>query len=202
MSSRTISQMTDVPNVFAGKTAADVTEDMYPAYALGTWNFATVNADGTLTGNGTGTVYDLTKAMPTIDDVYNEAYAIYGGDPAAYWATENAGTADGTDVLDTVKAAFISEQGSQDPDMAGGVPNISGIKKLDQYTVEIKTNGYEAPAVYALFGGYLTPMHYYGDKAQYDYDKNMFGHPFGDLSIAAGQDDPAHGRRPLQVREV
>jgi peptide/nickel transport system substrate-binding protein len=172
-----------VPSVFADKKAADVTADMYYAYALAMWNFAKVNDDGTLTGNGTGTVYDLTKAMPTIDDVYNEAYAIYGGDPAAYWATENAGSVDGTDVLGTVKSAFISEQGSQDPAMAGGVPNISGIKKLDQYTVEVKTNGYEAPAVYSICGLYVTPMHYYGDAAQYDYEKNMFGHPFNDLTI-------------------
>ena len=41
-----------VPTVFADKKAADVTEDMYPAYALAMWNFAKVNADGTLTGNG------------------------------------------------------------------------------------------------------------------------------------------------------
>ncbi len=189
----------DVPNVFAGKTAADVTEDMYPAYALGMWNFATVNADGTLTGNGTGTVYDLTVAMPTIEDVYNEAYAIYSGDPAAYWATENAGDVDGTDVLGTVKAAFISEQGSKDPEMAGGVPNISGIKKLDKYTVEIKTTGYEAPAVYSLFGGYLTPMHYYGDAAQYDYDKNMFGHPFGDLSMVEAKTTQPMGAGPYKL---
>ena len=173
----------NVPSVFKDKTAADVTADMYYAYAMGMWNFAKVNDDGTLTGNGTGTVYDLTKAMPTIDDVYNEAYAIYGGDSAAYWTTENGGNVDTTDVLGTVKAAFISEQGSKDPAMAGGVPNISGIKKLDQYTVEVKTNGYEAPAVYSICGLYVTPMHYYGDAAQYDYEKNMFGHPFNDLSI-------------------
>ena len=172
-----------VPGVFKDKKAADVTADMYYAYALAMWNFAKVNDNGTLTGNGTGTVYDLTKAMPTIDDVYKEAYAIYGGDAATYWTTENAGNVDASDVVGTVKAAFISEQGSKDPAMAGGVPNISGIKKLDQYTVEIKTNGYEAPAIYSLFGGYVTPMHYYGDKAQYDYEKNMFGHPFGDLSL-------------------
>ena len=187
-----------VPGVFAGKTAADVTEDMYPAYTLAMWNFAKVNDDGTLTGNGTGTVYDLTKAMPTIDDVYNEAYAIYGGDPAAYWTTENAGSVDGTDVVGTVKASFISTQGSQDPAMAGGVPNITGIQKIDNYTVEVKTNGYEAPAVYSLFGGYLTPMHYYGDVAQYDYANNKFGHPFGDLSLVQAKTTEPMGAGPYK----
>ena len=28
-----------------------------------------------------------------------------------------------------------------------------------------------------------TPLHYYGDAAQYDYENNMFGHPFNDLSL-------------------
>ena len=187
-----------VPGVFAGKTAADVTEDMYPAYTLAMWNFAKVNDDGTLTGNGTGTVYDLTKAMPTIDDVYNEAYAIYGGDPAAYWTTENAGSVDGTDVVGTVKSSFISTQGSQDPAMAGGVPNITGIQKIDNYTVEVKTNGYEAPAVYTICGLYLTPLHYYGDTAQYDYANNKFGHPFGDLSLAQAKTTEPMGAGPYK----
>jgi peptide/nickel transport system substrate-binding protein len=63
-----------------------------------------------------------------------------------------------------------------------GVPNIAGIKKLDQYTVEVTTNGYEAPAVYSILGIQITPMHYYGDAALYDYDNNKFGFEFGDLS--------------------
>ncbi|MEN6636795.1 MAG: ABC transporter substrate-binding protein, partial [Clostridiaceae bacterium] len=187
-----------VPGVFAGKTAADVTEDMYPAYTLAMWNFAKLNDDGTLTGNGTGPVYDLTKAMPTIDDVYNEAYAIYGGDPAAYWATENAGSVDGTDVVGTVKASFISSQGSLDPEMAGGIKSIEGIKKVDNYTVEVKTKGYEAPAVYTICGLEITPMHYYGDPAQYDYEKNMFGHPFGDLSIVQAKTTEPMGAGPYK----
>lgn len=187
-----------VPGVFAGKTAADVTEDMYPAYTLAMWNFAKVNDDGTLTGNGTGTVYDLTVAMPTIDDVYNEAYAIYAGDPAAYWSVENAGGVDGSDVVGTVKATFISTQGAADPAMAGGVPSITGITKVDQYTVEVKTSGYEAPAVYSICGLEVAPMHYYGDAAQYDYEKNMFGHPFGDLSLVQAKTTQPMGAGPYK----
>nr|MBQ4319299.1 hypothetical protein [Clostridia bacterium] len=65
---------------------------------------------------------------------------------------------------------------------SGSAPNIAGIVKLDGRTVEITTNGYEAPAIYTLCGIDLAPMHYYGDEAQYDYESNKFGHPFGDLS--------------------
>jgi peptide/nickel transport system substrate-binding protein len=130
--------------------------------------------------------------------MYNEAYAIYGGDPAAYWATENGGSVDGSDVVGTVKAAFISEQGSKDPAMAGGIPNITGITKVDNYTVEVKTTGYEAPAVYTICGLEVAPMHYYGDPAQYDYAKNMFGHPFGDLSLAQAKTTQPMGAGPYK----
>ncbi len=187
-----------VPNVFADKKAADVTKDMYIAFAMGMWNFAKVNADGTLTGNGTGTVYDLTKAMPTIDDMYNEVYAMYGGDAAKYWTTENGGNVDTSDVVGTVKANFISTEGSKDPAMAGGVPNISGITKIDNYTVEVKTKGYEAPAVYSICGLEIAPMHYYGDPAQYDYAGNKFGHPFNDLSNVQSKTTQPMGAGPYK----
>lgn len=55
------------------------------------------------------------------------------------------------------------------------VPNVAGIKKIDQYTVEVTTNGYAANAIYQIGSATLTPMHYYGDKALYDYDNNKFG---------------------------
>ncbi len=63
-----------------------------------------------------------------------------------------------------------------------GVPNISGIVKLDDYTVQVTLNGFEAPAVYSVLGVNATPLHYYGDVDKYDYENNMFGFDFGDLS--------------------
>ncbi|MEG1548354.1 MAG: ABC transporter substrate-binding protein [Clostridia bacterium] len=60
---------------------------------------------------------------------------------------------------------------------------ITGINKLDEYTVEVKTYGYSAPAVYTICGLQIVPMHYYGDAAQYDYEAHKFGFPFGDLSM-------------------
>jgi peptide/nickel transport system substrate-binding protein len=63
-----------------------------------------------------------------------------------------------------------------------GVPNISGIVKVDDYTVEVTVNGYSAPAVYSILGIQVTPLHYYGDVDKYDYENNMFGFDFGDLS--------------------
>lgn len=60
-------------------------------------------------------------------------------------------------------------------------PNISGVKKLDEYTVEITANGVDAALIYQLSIS-PTPLHYYGDESLYDYENNMFGFPKGDLS--------------------
>ena len=63
-----------------------------------------------------------------------------------------------------------------------GVPNISGIVKVDDYTVEVTVKGFSAPAVYSILGINVTPLHYYGDVAKYDYANNKFGFDYGDLS--------------------
>ena len=128
----------------------------------------------------TETVFDLVETFPTLDDYVTEILAAYGNDLAAAFPYESAA---GTDIYTPTKAAFIGKWGPLDENMGeGGVPNISGIKKIDDYTVEVTTNGYEAPAVYSILGLSITPLHYYGDPAKYDYENNMFGFDFGDLS--------------------
>ncbi len=138
------------------------------------------NYSGSFTGSVTGTSWNMVDAFPTLEDYYNETYAAYKGDVEAYAGTESP---DGTDIHGAADSAFIAEYGPKDEAMGGeGVKSISGIKKIDKYTVEVTTKGYEAPAVYAIFGIYVTPMHYYGDEAKYDYENGMYGFDFGDLS--------------------
>ncbi|MDR1600187.1 MAG: ABC transporter substrate-binding protein [Oscillospiraceae bacterium] len=134
--------------------------------------------------------------LPVIADYFEETYAAYSGDAAAYWETEQA---DGTDVLETARVAFIAEQSPLDAGAAeGGVPNIAGIKKIDQYTIEVTTAGYEAPAIYSILGIPISPLRYYGDPALYDYDDNQFGHPYGDLSIVESKTSHPVGAGPYK----
>lgn len=58
---------------------------------------------------------------------------------------------------------------------------ISGIEKIDNYTVKVTTTSFDATTIYQL-GISVTPLHYYGDKAAYDYANNKFGFTKGDLS--------------------
>lgn len=129
---------------------------------------------------GTETIYDLVETFPTLDDYYTEVMAAYGNDIKAAFPYESA---NGVDVFAVAQSAFIGEWGPKDESMGTeGVPNIAGIKKIDDYTVEVTTTGYEAPAVYSILGLNITPLHYYGDTAKYDYENNKFGFDYGDLS--------------------
>jgi peptide/nickel transport system substrate-binding protein len=184
---------------FNGKTAEEIkTSGADVAYAMRMWGFGSLKctdevAEGAdpvapadcvgpvvFVGAGTGTEWDLTTTFPTMDDYYTELMAAYGNDVAAAFPYESVA---GTDVLGNARSAFVGFWGPKDESMGGkGVPNISGIKKIDDYTVEVTTNGFEAPAVYNLLGIQVSPMHYYGDAAKYDYENNKFGFDFGDLS--------------------
>lgn len=166
------------------------------AFAMGLWGFGEVK-DGVLTGGTTGKTWALKDAKPTMDDLYAETYAKYAGDADTFSTTESPDS-NITPVGKATQEAFIKEWGPKDEGSKGGFPNIEGIKKLDDYTVEITTNGFEAPAIYNMIGIPIAPMHYYGDPAQYDYAANKFGFPFGDLSIVQAKSAQPMGAGPYK----
>ncbi len=165
-----------------GKTIEEInaSEGLQTAFGMAMWGFGEIGEDGSLTAPS-GATWNLVDSFPTVDDYYAEAYAAYGGDAQAYSDVEPA---DGTGVVDAVKAAFVQALAASDTELTeSAVANISGITKVDDYTVQVVTNGYEAPAIYSLMGFEIAPMHYYGDPDQYDYENNQFGHPYGDISV-------------------
>ena len=162
-----------------GKTVEEISasEGLKVAFGMAMWGFGSV--EGTTLTTASGKTFDLSSdVLPTVEDYYAETYAAYGGDVNAYLSVESA-TGTTTDALNTETMAALAAAAGVD--MEAGVPNISGIKKLDDYTVEVKVQGFSAPAVYSICGLSITPKHYYGDGT-YDYEANNFGHPFGDLS--------------------
>lgn len=166
------------------------------AAGMALWGFGDV-ADGVLTAKSGKTFKIADGEFPTIEDYVAETVEAYAGDADEFFTTESANS-DNQSILSYAKDTFISDLGSQDPEMGEGIPNISGIRKVDDYTVEITTDGYEAPTIYQLFEGYLAPMHYYGDPEQYDYDNNMFGHPYNDLSIVEAKTNHPMGAGPYK----
>ena len=132
----------------------------------------------------------------TIEDLLASASAKYNGSFEAYLAAGESATGTSADAINAeLMAAAAALAGV---DTSAGVPNISGIKRVDDYTVEVQVKGFSAPAVYSILGLSITPLHYYGDVAQYDYANNKFGHPFGDLSIAQSKTDAPLGAGPYK----
>ena len=181
-----------------GKTADEIAADdgLKAAFALVTWGFAELGDDGVLT-TVSGATFDFANGTyPAIDDYYEAAKAKYSGVFADYIAGNESNLGASTDAAD---AALMNQVAAdQGVDTSAGVPNIAGIKRVDDYTVEVQVKGFSAPAVYSILGLNITPMHYYGDPAQYDYENNKFGHPFGDLSIAQSKTDAPMGAGPYK----
>lgn len=179
-----------------GRTAADISAsaDLQVAFGMAMWGYGSVGDDGVLTAPS-GATWDLTTTFPTLEDYYNETYAAYDGDPAAYWSSE---AADSDSVLDAAKSAFIMKWGPLDTDMSGGVKSISGITRVDDYTISVVTDGFEAPAIYSICGITIAPMHYYGDKTLYNYEEGSYGFTRGDLSAVEAKTSNPLGAGPYK----
>lgn len=171
-------------------------EGMQIGFGMRMWGFA-YTEDTTLIGAVTGKTFDMAKGeFPTLEDYMLETKEAYDGDPEEYWDME---AADDTDVLNTAKSKFIFEFGSKDEAMgADGIKSITGITRVNNYTVEVKTQGYEASAIYAILGQSITPLHYYGDENLYDYKNGQYGFPFGDLSIVESKTSNPMGAGPYK----
>ncbi|MBQ3269036.1 MAG: ABC transporter substrate-binding protein [Clostridia bacterium] len=183
----------DYAEAMLGKTFEEVGENDGLKVALGmlVWGFGSTDDDMTVLTASNGAEFNLAEEQyPTVEDYVAATKEAYGNDFDSYAATESA-----TGTTSEAADAALSEQivADLEIDVSAGVPNIEGIKRLDDYTMQIVTRGYEAPAVYTLLGLEIAPMHYYGDPEQYDYENNKFGHPFGDLSLIQAKNEVPMG---------
>ena len=160
-----------------GKYLPNVNDDEV-ALGMFVWGFADFDDDDVFTTLD-GYTFDLEgDDFPTIDDYLYELLVAYDGDIQALSDTESAGM----DLYGAVITDFISGEGPKDPAAGGEIKNITGIKKTGPYSCTVTTEYFEATSIYQFAFG-IAPLHYYGDTKQYDYDKNMFGFPKGDLSM-------------------
>lgn len=73
--------------------------------------------------------------------------------------------------------ATLREKGAE------SVDTIDGIQKTGEYSVSVITRGYDPKFVECLMIP-VYPMHYYGDEAQYDYEKQCYGFEKGNLPLS------------------
>ena len=158
-----------------GYMTGDDTIDKYDiANGMVNWGFASANEDSSITTNVTGTTYTLQgDDVPDAADFWNEMMEAYEGDVVTLSDTEKAEEGISGFLPDVYKNAIETGESA---------PNISGIEKTGDYSFTVTLDQLDATAIYQI-GGYVIPMHYYGDPSQYDYANNKFGFPKGDLSI-------------------
>ena len=183
---------------YAGVTpdAAKEDERLKIWAGMGLWGFGSADTEaGTYTASTSGTVWTLTgDSFPTIEDYANEIKLAYGNDIVTAGEVETVSEPWGA----IAKDRFIRQEGPKDPSLGeGGIPNIAGIEKLSDTQVKVTVAGFDASAVYKL-GVQVTPLHYYGDEAKYDYDNNMFGFDFGDMSLMQAKTTMPMGAGPYR----
>ena len=129
-------------------------------------------------------------ADATAEDGFKVMYDAYEGDLTSLSDTESAGTP---------LTEFMNDYDSYMVAVSTGesAANIAGIEKTGDYSLKITTSKVDATAIYQL-GVAVAPLHYYGDKALYDYDNNKFGFVKGDLSSVKDKTTKPLGAGPYK----
>ncbi len=145
------------------------------AKSMASWGYAKVNDNGSITTNYTNKTFTLKdKDVPTEEDFWNEILANPSYEKNVLTATDKEkGTKTFSESLpDEYKNSVVTGESAD---------YVEGIKKVNDYEVEVQLDSVDATAVYQL-GIEVEPMHYYGNKDEYDYDAHKFGFKKGDLS--------------------
>ena len=183
--------------IFAAGSEGYVANDLYTEEEYNTfWDYYNNNAGADFAKEICD--YCISKGYNASTDTVAACAATWGfelaedADYQAFWETivANYDTVDeavakesaGSDLRQLTIAALqgVYVNGVQTGDSAA---SIEGIKKTGDYTFTVSMTQVDATAIYQ-FTMPITPLHYYGDPAKFDYDNNKFGFDKGDLSVA------------------
>ena len=133
--------------------------------------------------------FELAEGATTAD-FFAAMCEAYAWDLATLSSTESAGSA----LTDLMNDYATYATGVQTGESAA---NITGIQKIDDYSLRVVTTEVDATAIYQLAVN-VAPLHYYGDEAQYDYENNKFGFTKGDLSSVRAKTTQPMGAGPYK----
>jgi len=130
----------------------------------------------------------------SVEDFWEQIKAAYGYDISDEGINCEKGNL-------SISDALAAELGDAWAEYQAGVqtgnaaPNISGIEKTGDYSMRITASEFAANMIYQI-GVPIAPLHYYGDKALYDYENNSFGFTKGDLSSVRAKTTKPLGAGP------
>ena len=136
-----------------------------------------MNTEGDIAGAAANWGFDGLAADATIQD-----FAMAIGNQYGWVFSAMEKEVGNTDALSTMMDADVyNDYPTTGVKTGESADSITGIKKTGDYSMTVTLTQVDATAIYQL-GVTIAPMHYYGDKAKYDYDNNKFGFDKGDLS--------------------
>lgn len=153
-------------------------EGLRIAYTMLRTGYAFCEDGMSLTSLHSRTVWALNDGIvPTLDDMIAELKLVYGEDAGLFWKAEHLG--DYEPSFPDVKNTMIDL-------LTGGttdeVTSISGVRLVDDRTVEITLEGNVPNAGSGLFGIPVMSLSAYGDPDLWNPDEGLYGHPRGDIS--------------------
>ena len=152
---------------------------------------AGLNADGdsvaACLANWGFTLDESATAAQAFDQMVADGYE---GDVLAMVGAETAGS-----TIEDLMPSY--EEYTIGVETGTSAPSITGIQKTGDNTLRIVATKVDATLIYQLTTA-IAPLHYYGDKAQFDYDNNMFGFPKGDLSTVRAKTTQPMGAGPYK----
>ena len=131
------------------------------------------------------------------DDATVEDFAMAIGEKYGWIFSAMEGETAGSALADLMDADVYNDYPVMGVKTGESAANISGIKKIDDYHMTVTMSKIDAVAIYQLDIS-IAPLHYYGDKALFDYDNNSFGFPKGDLSSVRAKTTQPMGAGPYK----
>jgi len=185
----------DSAEVYTGHPAAEITtEGMQVMFAMVTWSYGDIDANGNLVSMS-GKQWNLSTSFPTLEDFYNEFVDVYDGDCVKYWRYEGV---DDTDVYAEAKNAFIQYWAARETGNENGISRVTGMKRVDDYTLEITASEYSKEAESVIGSIPAAPLDDDGDESLYDYEADSFGFRRGELEAVREKNAAPVGAGPYR----
>lgn len=134
------------------------------------------------------------EAGATMETFWNTVEGLIGTKYADYNELSDIESADAT-IWSLMPAEY--QVGIQTGNSA---PNVSGIERTGDYSMRITATQLDATMIYQM-ALLCAPLHYYGDKSQYDYANNKFGFTKGDLSGIKAKTGAPIGAGPYKLNK-
>lgn len=150
--------------------------------------------EGDVAGAAAAWGFEGLAADATTADFFNALCEGYEWDLATMSESEKAGSSL-FDLMENYDAYSVGVKTGDSADY------IEGIQRIDDYSMRIVTSELDATMIYQLALP-ISPLHYYGDESQYDYENHKFGFPKGDLSIIREKTTQPLGAGPYIFKEA